>query len=76
MRYFEFQPEGVENCNVKAYVQTCGFSNEMQDRLLPAMIICPGGGYGMVSLLSQRARGVQLYTPPSYHLFFLCHFNN
>lgn len=49
MRYFEFQPEGVENCNVKAYIHTSGDSHEMEERYLPTIIICPGGGYGMVS---------------------------
>lgn len=70
MRHFEFQPEGVENCNVKAYIQTCGFSNEMQDRLLPAMIICPGGGYGMVSGREGEPVAKE-YFAAGYHVFVL-----
>ena len=70
MRYFDFQPEGVENCNVKAYVQTCGFSNEMLGRLLPAMIICPGGGYGMVSDREGEPVAKE-YFSAGYHVFVL-----
>ena len=70
MKYFDFQPEGVENCNVKAYVHTCGFSNEMQDRLLPAMIICPGGGYGMVSDREGEPVAKEYFTA-GYHVFVL-----
>ena len=70
MRYFDFQPEGVENCNVKAYLHTSGDSREMEDRLLPAMIICPGGGYGMVS--DREAEPVALeYFTAGYNVFVL-----
>lgn len=70
MQYFEFQPEGVENCNVQAYIQTCGFSKEMEDRLLPAMIICPGGGYGMVSDREGEPVAKE-YFAAGYHVFVL-----
>lgn len=49
MRYFTFQPEGVNNCEVTAYIQTSGASPEMKERKIPAVVICPGGGYNMVS---------------------------
>lgn len=70
MKYFEFQPEGVENCNVKAYIQTNGFSKEMENRLLPAMIICPGGGYGMVSDREGEPVAKEYFTA-GYHVFVL-----
>ena len=70
MKYFDFQPEGVENCNVKAYLHTSGTSHEMEDNYLPTMIVCPGGGYGMVS--DREAEPVALeYFAAGYQVFVL-----
>lgn len=48
MKTFGFTPQGVSGCNVRAWIheQT---SKEMKQRMHPAVIICPGGGYGFVS---------------------------
>lgn len=70
MRYFTFQPEGVENCEVTAYLQTNGSSPEMKERKIPAVVICPGGGYGMVS--DREADPVaKEYFAAGYHVFIL-----
>lgn len=70
MKYFEFEPDGVQNCNVRAYIQTYGFSNEMDDRLIPAIIICPGGGYSMVSDRESEPAAKE-YFGAGYHVFVL-----
>lgn len=44
MKVFEFIPEGIENCKVTAWLH-----NNDPKRKRPAIIICPGGGYGFVS---------------------------
>ena len=49
MRIFDFSPDGVQDCRVTAWIHTEGESPEMADRNWPAVIICPGGGYGFVS---------------------------
>ena len=70
MRYFTFQPEGVEHCEVVAYVQTSGLSKEMRERKIPAVVICPGGGYGMVS--DREAEPVaKEYFAAGFHVFVL-----
>lgn len=70
MKYFKFQPEGVENCEVTAYVQTSGFSFKMRDRQIPAIIICPGGGYGEVSDREGEPIAKD-YFAAGYHVFVL-----
>ena len=70
MKLFIFQPEGVENCEVTAYLQTSGFSKEMKERLIPAVVICPGGGYGMVSD-REAAPVAKEYFAAGYHVFVL-----
>lgn len=70
MKYFEFQPEGVENCNVKAYIHTSGHSPEMEERSLPAVIVCPGGGYGMVSAREAEPVAFEYFTA-GYNVFVL-----
>ncbi len=47
MESFFFTPDGVENCRVSAWLQP--ELTESPVRLHPAMVICPGGGYGYVS---------------------------
>lgn len=70
MKYFEFQPNGVENCNVKAYIHTSGDTREMKDRFLPAVIVCPGGGY--CNLSDREGEPVALeYFTAGYNVFVL-----
>lgn len=70
MRHFEFQPDGLENCNVKAYIQTSWYSPEMKEEYLPAVIICPGGGYGMVSDREGEPVAKEFFAA-GYHVFVL-----
>ncbi len=73
MKYFTFTPEGVQDCSVTAYLQT--EMEEMKGRegafdKAPAVLVCPGGGYGMVS--EREAEPVALqYFAAGYHVFVL-----
>lgn len=70
MKYFEFVPEGIADCNVQAYLQTAGKSREMAEREIPAVVVCPGGGYGFVS--DREAEPVaKEYFNAGYHVFIL-----
>lgn len=64
MKKFTFKPEGVENCEVTAYVQ------ESQGDMIPSVIICPGGGYHLVS--EREAEPVaKEYFAAGYQVFVL-----
>lgn len=70
MKYVTFKPEDVPECWVDGYLQTCGQSNEMKQRLLPAVVICPGGGYAFVS--DREGEPVaKPYLSAGYHVFIL-----
>ena len=70
MKYFTFTPDGVENCRVTAMLQT-GLVNEMRnDKTYPAIVICPGGGYGFVSEREAEPVG-RPYFAAGYHVFIL-----
>lgn len=49
MRAFEFVPEGTQECNVTAWIHEQNQKAEVKQRIHPAVIVCPGGGYSMVS---------------------------
>lgn len=49
MRFFEYTPEGTNNCRVRAWLHTNIGNSEIVQRQYPAVLICPGGGYQMVS---------------------------
>lgn len=67
MKYFDFVPEGAADCQVTAYLQT-----EVEGQLTarPAVIICPGGGYVMVSEREAEPVGKE-YFAAGYHVFIL-----
>ena len=70
MKYFTFTPDGVENCTVTAMLQT-GLVNEMRnDKIYPAVVICPGGGYGFVSEREAEPVGRPNFAA-GYHVFIL-----
>lgn len=70
MRVFEFVPEGIQDCKVTAWLHTEGESLVMAARKLPVMIVCPGGGYGMVS--DREAEPIAIpYFAAGYHTFVL-----
>lgn len=48
MKYFQFTPNGVQDCVVRAWIH----ENEglvIEQDVYPAVIICPGGAYQLVS---------------------------
>lgn len=47
MRTFEFIPDGIQDCKVRAWIHTV--QNDVKQRMHPAIIICPGGAYEMLS---------------------------
>lgn len=49
MKFYEFVPENAKECTVKAWIHSTNGSPEMIQHMHPAIIICPGGGYRMVS---------------------------
>lgn len=70
MRIFEFVPNGQEDCSVTAWLHTEGESGEMAKRNVPAVVICPGGGFGMVS--AREAEPIaQMYFANGYNTFVL-----
>lgn len=70
MKNLLFSPEGIEKCTVTAYLQTLGQHKHMKERKLPAIVICPGGGYGSTS--AREADPVaKEYIAAGYHAFIL-----
>ncbi len=71
MKIFDFLPEGTQGCYVKAYLQTAWTKEEMEKMpALPAVLICPGGGYETVA--SRAAEPVaKEYLAANYHAFVL-----
>lgn len=69
MRMIEFIPEGVSDCHVAAWLHIDSRAG-LTDRKRPAIIICPGGGYG--SLSDREAEPVaKVYFAAGYHTFIL-----
>lgn len=67
MKYFDFVPEGAKGCQVTAYLQT---AVEGQIAARPAVVICPGGGYVMVSEREAEPAAKE-YFAAGYHVFVL-----
>ena len=72
MKCFEFIPEGIEDCKVTAWIHGDENIEELAPykRPRPVMIICPGGGYGMVSQREAEPVAKQ-YFAAGYHTFIL-----
>lgn len=68
MKYFTFCPEGVEKCTVVACLQTNGQQGEMKERNIPAVVICPGGGYRFLSEREGEPVAKE-YFAAGYHVF-------
>ena len=49
MKVFEFTPQGTTGCSVKAWLHYQNGSESVKQRIHPAVIVCPGGGYAHVS---------------------------
>lgn len=67
MKHFDFVPEGAKDCRVTAYLQT---EVEGQIAVRPAVVICPGGGYVMVSEREAEPAAKE-YFAAGYHVFLL-----
>lgn len=68
MKTFEFIPEGVQDCVVRACLHTG--QRDVKQRMHPAIIICPGGAYEGVS--EREAEPVaKLYLAAGYNTFIL-----
>lgn len=72
MKYFEFVPEGAgtEHWSVTAYLQTAVDMEGIQPHPLPAVVVCPGGGYEQV--VPWEAEPVaKPYFAAGYHVFVI-----
>lgn len=70
MERFSFQPSAPEGCTVTAWLQTQPYMDCCQPRPLPAVLICPGGGYAYVS--AREAEPIaKPYFAAGYHVFLL-----
>ena len=70
MNTFDFVPEGTYDCNVTAWLHTNNETENLQNFLNPAIIICPGGGYGHVS--NREAEPIAApYYAAGYNVFIL-----
>jgi len=70
MRVFDFVPEEIQDCYVTAWIHDENKFSAIKQRQLPAIIICPGGGYGFVS--NREAEPVaQYYFAAGYNTFIL-----
>ena len=49
MKTYEFTPQGTTGCSVKAWLHYQNGSESVKQRIHPAVIVCPGGGYAHVS---------------------------
>ncbi len=72
MKVFEFVPEGTQDCIVTAWLHTNHDFEEMKDYSYdrPAIIICPGGGYCMLSERETEPAAKPFFVA-GYHTFIL-----
>lgn len=69
MKFFEFIPEGAKDCSVRAWIHAYD-EIEIEQRFRPAIVICPGGAYRMVS--KREAEPVALpFFAAGYDIFIL-----
>ena len=70
MQCFTFTPDHASGCTVTAWLQQGMLSESNPDKTFPAVFICPGGGYEMVS--EREAEPVaKEYFAAGYHTFIL-----
>ncbi len=69
MNCFIFQPNNLEDCQVRAFLQS-NLGAETKVTIRPAIIICPGGGYGMVSE-REAVPVAKAFVAAGYHAFIL-----
>ena len=69
MKVFEYIPEGIKDCKVRVWLHSYE-GNEIAKRIRPAVAICPGGAYRMVS--EREAEPVaKVFFAAGYHTFIL-----
>ncbi|HIT90205.1 MAG TPA: alpha/beta hydrolase [Candidatus Merdenecus merdavium] len=70
MRVIEFQPLDHKEAQVTGYLRTIIKEQQNRKKCYPAIVICPGGGYEMVS--EREAEPVAYeYMAAGYHVFIL-----
>ena len=67
---FSFQPDNAASCQVRAYLQQSWRYDNIAKRPLPAVVVCPGGGYAHVSNREDFPVGRE-YLGAGYHVFIL-----
>ena len=70
LKCFSFQPDHVNSCQVDAYLQDGGHYDNITKRPLPAVVVCPGGGYSYVSNRENFPVGRE-FLGAGYHVFIL-----
>lgn len=70
MKAFVFLPKGRENCSVTAWIHFQNGSKEIKQTKYPAVVVCPGGGYDIVSDIEGEPVALQFYAA-GYNVFVL-----
>ena len=70
MKIIEFIPEGAADCTVEAWLHSHTSSSNYFDQIYPAVILCPGGGYGSISC-RESAPVAEPYFAAGYNVFTL-----
>ena len=61
MKAFTFVPEGMTGCSVKAWIHDYEGVDGIVQRSYPAVLICPGGGYRIVSARESEPIAIEYY---------------
>jgi len=69
MIFFDFIPDGAEDCYVQAWIHSYD-ENEFTQRPRPAVVICPGGAYEMISKREAEPVALQFFAN-GYNTFIL-----
>ena len=70
MKIFEFIPDGITDCTVEAWLHIHASESNYFDSSYPAIILCPGGGYGSISC-RESAPIAEPYFAAGYNVFTL-----
>ena len=70
MKAFEFVPEGMTGSSVKAWIHDYEGVDGIVQKSYPAVIVCPGGGYGHVSAREAEPIAIEYYAA-GYNTYIL-----
>jgi len=70
MKAFEFVPEGMTGCSVKAWIHDYEGVDGIVQRSYPAVVVCPGGGYGHISARESEPIAIEYYAA-GYNTYIL-----